>query len=740
MAGRGTPDEGIYRPEVSPEDLPRKHIAEESGISIGPGLEALGNAIGESEQKIQTQDAAAYVPGAMASLRVDSEQKITDASSNQQDVDKAGGLAPYVMDDFQKRVAQALKQAPNDIARRELQARIADYGADLQIRTMKQDAANRLAQRENTVINSANRAATAVELNPDSWQVAGVEQLSAIRSLGLDGASATRLQRSVDQTISEAAARGYAKQDPAGTLNRLNDPNDELLSDLSQEGRQRIEESARGLLVQNQADGIVNAWRTGGPNATAAAFTALDKSNLPDDLKQRVVSQANSALEHFHVEQREQHADAITGLETGIASDQVPANARATAASLYHAGAFDQQQYAATLDGIVRAEKKAASQDDLFRYGVEAYRNRTPLDPQDHQDREAADELFTTMVHGVANGSSGYGNTAVDVTSRTGVIPDTAVSWARASLSGGSTQDAAAAANLLARLQETNPRASGFAIDEKTRALVGSINEAVSAGTSPDVAVNLARQNAAAPKAQQEDLEQQWKEGKLAQGQAGALTGLLKADPTYKPGMFTSVPAVPPLMQGQFDQLTQQYYKFTGGNLQQARSLAAQDLKHTWGVTEVNGQRELMQYAPEAMFPGLTANVVRDDITQTVKDNAQAFHHVDPTTGKLSNTPVDPSTVRLVPTDRTARTGGREWQLGAPDQWGAQDVLVGQDGNPLIYRLPVSQTDYASVRDRQNAAAMAEARSRQSGQAKADTLMQTSQQGFEQVSPALAGR
>src|ERR1700676_234796 len=109
-------------------------------------------------------------------------------------------------------------------------------------------------------------------------------------------------------------------------------------------------------------------------------------------------------------------------------------------------------------------------------------------------------------------------------------------------------------------------------------------------------------------------------------------------------------------MQGEFDQLSQSYYKQTNGNLQQARQLAAQDLKRTWGVSEVNGQREIMQYAPEAMFPGLSAGVVRDDLAKTVADNADTFQKADP------------SKIRLTATDRTARTGGTDWALSVPDK------------------------------------------------------------------------
>ena len=151
-------------------------------------------------------------------------------------------------------------------------------------------------------------------------------------------------------------------------------------------------------------------------------------------------------------------------------------------------------------------------------------------------------------------------------------------------------------------------------------------------------------------------------------------------------------------MQSQFDTLTHDYYLQTAGNIEQARQLAAADLKHTWGVTQVNGAKQLMQYAPEAMFPGLTAAAVRSDITQTVTENADKFQRVNP------------AQVRLTPTDRTARTNGEEWTLSVPDQFGAYDVVRGKDGNPLVYRLPVFSNDVEAQRARDAKAAIDSAR------------------------------
>jgi hypothetical protein len=231
--------------------------------------------------------------------------------------------------------------------------------------------------------------------------------------------------------------------------------------------------------------------------------------------------------------------------------------------------------------------------------------------------------------------------------------------------------------------------------------MVSTIANAVKAGTTPADAVALARRNASLPQPELDVLKEQWRDSKAQVGQPSALSSILKSDPNFKPGWFTGLPQTPPLMQGEFDDLTRKYYDQTAGNLGQARQLAAQDLKRTWGVSEVNGQREVMQYAPESMFPGLTAGMVRNDLAATVQANGAAFQNVDS------------STVHLTATDRTARTGGLDWALMQPDKFGAYEPIVGKDGNPLIYRLPVQANDLNAIRARGRQAALDDARATQ---------------------------
>ena len=705
---------GSYETEVPVQEGMRRIIPEASGASIASGLQDLSVAT----QKVVQAQASAYAGSAVSRLRLGAEQSLLDGSSaSSDDIEQAGGLTPFVMKGFKSAADQALQDAPNPLARKMVQQSINTLGADLQARTMRQDAANRVAQRSAGALDSAKVAATAVELNPDSWQSAASEQLSSIQGLGLDPQTTLSLSRSVDQQLSEAAGRGFAKQDPISTLNRMNDASDPLFAGMPLEQRSGLMQYARGQLVDQEATGLAQVFRDNGATAGTQALTALSKSTaIPVDLRDETVQRTNALVSQLREQSREQHVQTISQLEENVAKGQVTSGDRASAYRLYENNALDPSQLAGTLASIDRAQIKQA-QDGVSLAAISAaYTNKTPLDPKDKDVQDATDQFFQGMTRGVTPGSAEYANRAAEVSVRTGIVPSSAVSWARANLTSGDAQSAAQAADLVSRLQEGNPRAAGFAVDDKTKAMADSISQAVQAGTAPQLAVDQARQNANLSKDDTKALDERWQAAvtgstdKTAQAQSSALTTLLKTDPTFKPGFFSDVPSVPAAMQGEFDDLSKRYFELTGGNLQQARQLAARDLKSTWGVTEVNGKREIMEFAPEAMFPGLSPLVVRQDIEKTVGDNPQAFQRMSPTSGQLETVKPDPNTIRLIPTDRTARTNGLDWQLGAPDEFGAMDVLRGKDGTPLTYRLPVNATDFDAVRQRMSEAAIAKAR------------------------------
>lgn len=82
---------------------------------------------------------------------------------------------------------------------------------------------------------------------------------------------------------------------------------------------------------------------------------------------------------------------------------------------------------------------------------------------------------------------------------------------------------------------------------------------------------------------------------------------------------------------------------FETGDEDEAKALAAADLKKTWGTSEIGGSRELMKYPPEMFYPAVNGSheYLRTDVMETAREFAGSDPSamylrpwVDPTTGR----------------------------------------------------------------------------------------------------------
>lgn len=664
---------GEIQADVPVQEGMRRIIPTVRPSDIGESVEQLATTAMQAQRSMQTKDAAVYVGKNIAQARVAAEQTFLDAQGkSSDDIQKDGGFTPSVMKGFTAATQQMTDEAPNGIAKRMMQEHLQALGADLQIRAMKQDAANRVIEKATSAQTSARTAASAVELNPDSWQAAGSEQHASIANMGLPPEETTKLQSISDGMIRNAAARGYAKQNPESAVNRLKDANDPLFSSLSLPEREETETFAKNQWAHNQAQGVVDTYRNLGPTQGAAALKGLDKANLPDDVKRATYQNVEAGLGQWHAEARQTHADSIMALEDRLGSGKTTPDDRGAVMGLYRSGAFTAEQAGETLGRIDKAQEKKVDDDAIYQYASESYRNGVALDPKDEHITKAMDAVFTVATNNVAPGSPEWINRASDIGQKTGVTPPSAVSWARTQLIGGDPQSAANAANAIQRITDANPRGAPLAIDEHTRAMARLINDATHAGTDPQVAIENARKLTSLPDAERQRLDELYKQKQLASKAPGDLSNQLK-DPEngFRPHFWNGIPDVPPQMQGQFEDLRKEYFQLTGGNADQASKLATADLKNTWGITQVNGQKEFMQFAPEAMNPGLTTQAIRADL------EASAKGHTD-----------DPSKVRLLTTADTFQSGGQRWAIGVPDKFGAYSALTDSKGRVIPYQLP----------------------------------------------------
>lgn len=438
----------------------------------------------------------------------------------------------------------------------------------------------------------------------------------------------------------------------------------------------QVEKQIHGGEIQQTAAGILSAYQQSRESG-AQALTGLEHSGLNAEDQMKVTALVARGREDL-ADMRQQSPSIraqIDKLNDDIAGNTAGPQSLGLVDSLWEKGALTDNQRAVKRSEVLRSQRVGSQNTEDVAYVQDAYDKGTPLDPV--SDRRKVNLFLAETTMGQAPGTPAFNNAAVAVAQRVQVVPDAVFDYARTQLSGGTDADAGRAAQLLASVQRAAPRAYAEQIDAKTKALTAMIAPAIEAGADPESVVEKARKVADLSPQDRKYLADRWNDvmgkekGRLTENVNWIRAGLAD-DPHYTtPGRFWgrdsgSVPQVPATMAAEFNSLSRLYFDYTGGNMEQAHALALNDLKGTWGVTEVNGKRELMKYAPERMVPGLTADAIREKIASEGYGAA-----------RLTEYP-----------GLTASTNGRLWGLSEPDQWGSWDAVMGGDGRPYRFELP----------------------------------------------------
>lgn len=508
--------------------------------------------------------------------------------------------------------------------------------------------------------------------------------------------------RKVPQNTPEAAQAQEILQSQIGELLSAGQNSGLFTAAQVLELRSRYTEAAqKGIQssqVQDLTSKIVAKYETD-ILAGDGALAQLDKLQIDEETKVAVQKQVRERIGLLQSQRGRQYVLERAALNQDIASGTPSATAESDAFGLYRKGAITDEQYNSTVGQIERARVEQAKEQTDLTIGVEAFKNSTPLDPADAKTRTMMDKVFRQGVAGVERGSAEYQNTAIEIASRTNIAPTDAIAWARTIIATGDFKKSAAAANFLYRLDQSNPAAYKYVEDPKLKAYVGQVNEAINAGTPPELAVELAYKNTyQLTEAEEKAYRQRYSATlngpqKAAAANKDALAGFLndegesgffKATGTFDKSFFGGAPKAPVGLQAEFNSGIERYYAYTGGDIQQARKLAFRDVKQKWGYSTVNGSPELLPYAPEVMFPQLPVEIIRSDLQQSLST--------------LSVPEEIAKTARLVPSTETAGTGGLVWNIGFIDEYGSEDVIRDDSNRARRYQLP---TDRARLQDAQ---------------------------------------
>lgn len=418
-----------------------------------------------------------------------------------------------------------------------------------------------------------------------------------------------------------------------------------------------------------------------------------------------------------------QFVEQSTELAKRLAADESGAGVENASWGLYRKGAISRQEHEGNLRKSVENGLKRVEDDSDVEAVQALLATGRGIYPKNSKQVKALNKLVDREVaaSGMQKGDDRWTAAMVDVAKTTNILPDQALEYAATNLLSGDPLQAAKGAAFFARVQDAKPEAWPYNDDPELAVFADQLNRNVSAGIDPARAYELAHRNAYELKKEERELleERMGKKKDVRAENASALMDALNDDPNFDQTVWAGSPEVRDTMQAEFNDLVTQYYTANGGKIDDARSLAGKAIRSRYGVTSMNGSREVVKFAPERMYPYLTGEFIRQDL----HDKLAAAGYKDVVAQPVEETPVVdplspaslaeakrraeappakptlPETVRLrpAPWGMTDRTKGLQWAIEVKDEDGHPDILLGPDNQPLIYELPIGE-DYDKLR------------------------------------------
>ena len=422
------------------------------------------------------------------------------------------------------------------------------------------------------------------------------------------------------------------------------------------DAKARVAAAAKTQAINTQVGRVLTRYQSDGPEGGSAMLAALAKQ-LPPDVMGEVYSKVNSFLSQTRTAKQEERADDLKNIYSAIATGQAGPDQIQLVDSLWKDNAFTPTERASLIGRIEDVQVRRAGDQATAAVIREALSTGLPLDPSNSDIAKGVSSAFSQDTVGVKAGSEPWQQVASAYAVRTRMLPQQATAWVRSAIRSPDPRVAGPAVQFFGSVAAESPDAvSGF--DAQTKAFAGMAASMIEAGTPQDKAIEVARQttleqNAAVLKQREEAYR------KVTDSDA-ALNNFIDRDfDTWT----TSQPGAPASLKFDFSKQTGRYFQYTG-DLQTARDLAWADLKRVYGVSEVNGVKQMMMLPPEHF--GIKPEEVRKEVgpdTILVPDSVTMRQVNDIMDGK----PVMPSYKLLT------KTG---------------ELMVNERGIPLRYTLP----------------------------------------------------
>jgi hypothetical protein len=249
---RGQPQgEEVYRPEVNPEDLPRKIVPE---VRQGPVIgEAFGRATqmaGEAFERKFQADSATWAGKQIADTRTQTVLDLEKAKSALPADQDPTGFTEKFISRFDKNTNDFVQNSDaNPVARAMVQKGLGEFRNQLIQHTTQWEAEQNVAYRHNAIRDYTNSQAAVVEAHPELLPSVGSTAMDMVNSSGADPKVKLAIMRETDGQLSQAAANGLARQNPRAVIEALNNPENapkglEMITRLNDAQREAIRDRA----------------------------------------------------------------------------------------------------------------------------------------------------------------------------------------------------------------------------------------------------------------------------------------------------------------------------------------------------------------------------------------------------------------------------------------------------------------------------------------------------------------
>jgi hypothetical protein len=217
---------------------------------------------------------------------------------------------------------------------------------------------------------------------------------------------------------------------------------------------------------------------------------------------------------------------------------------------------------------------------------------------------------------GAVVGSDEYQQVALLATAKYRQLPPESAAFAVNALKSNDPAVVAKGAQLLDAVENIAPSAY-TGVPEPLRARAAMIAGMINAGTNVERAVQTADD---IQKLDQNVITNRNRAyGQYLKTNPGALKGFI--DESFDPSVFYSQPQATQVLESEFNRQSQVYFRQTG-DIDLSRKLAWTDLQRVYGVSEVNGKRQVVAFPLERFT--VTRETFKKELTELLAGNPQA--------------------------------------------------------------------------------------------------------------------